>query len=245
MGLCKWYELEKIHQVHADNLLNSQQVSATVMIFRGWEPHCPLTGNVYPSLHFPSQPPAQARLPSDLSSPAGASTWGGIYIPGILCAFGGPCRSHVGEGGGSRRRAGPLATSAAPVGNERPLPTFLHEEAQCCMNLQVLALTHGERRWWYSSKLPHLSSGCTHATVSSSQLEDSNAWKGPWHVVDLSVSCCWSLQMRKLRLREGSEQGPIVTVRCRAGRRTQVRLIVETWPPWRTHWDVWVERAAS
>ena len=44
----------------------------------------------------------QACLPSDLSSPAGASTWGGVYIPGILLAFGGPCRSHVGEGGGSR-----------------------------------------------------------------------------------------------------------------------------------------------
>ena len=44
----------------------------------------------------------QACLPSDLSSPAGASTWGGVYIPGILLSFGGPCRSHVGEGGGSR-----------------------------------------------------------------------------------------------------------------------------------------------
>ena len=41
----------------------------------------------------------QACLPSDLSSPAGASTWGGIYILGILPAFGGPCRSRVGEGG--------------------------------------------------------------------------------------------------------------------------------------------------
>ena len=172
-------------------------------------------------------------------APGEAFTFLAFFVP-----LGAPAGATC-EGGGSRRRAGPLATSAAPVGNERPLPTFLHEEAQCCMNLQVLALTHGERRWWYSSKLPHLSSGCTHATVSSSQLEDSNAWKGPWHVVDLSVSCCWSLQMRKLRLREGSEQGPIVTVRCRAGRRTQVRLIVETWPPWRTHWDVWVERAAS
>lgn len=35
--------------------------------------------------------------------------------------------------------------------------------------------------------------GALTVTVSSSQLEDSNAWKGPWHVVDLSVSCCWSL----------------------------------------------------
>ena len=41
-----------------------------------------------------------------------------------------------------RRRVGPLATSAAPVGKERPPPRFLHEEAQCCRDLQVLALTH-------------------------------------------------------------------------------------------------------
>lgn len=75
-------------------------------------------------------------------------------------------------------------------------------------------------------------------TLSSSHLEDSNAWKGPWHVADHSVSCCWSLQMRKLGLREVSGQGPIVTVRCGVGRRTHVRLTVKPWPPWRTHW-VW------
>lgn len=121
----------------------------------------------------------QSRLPSDLSSPAGASTWGGIYIPGILCAFGGPLQEPRGwGGGGSRRRAGPLATSAAPVGNERPPPTFLHEEAQCCMNLQVLALPHGERRW-YSSKFPHLSSGCTHCNRLIKPVERLKRLEGP------------------------------------------------------------------
>ena len=85
----------------------------------------------------------------------------------------------------------------------------LCKEAWCRRNLHVRALT-----LCFDGGIPLSFLTCQMGTLSSSQLEDSNAWKGPWHVADLSVGCCWSLQMRKLRLREVSEQSPMVTARC-------------------------------